>query len=173
MTPDAKNAFDLFLLSVQEVGLKDTATVLRHNLDKNAWRSHPDAIFVLQMVAQTFQIPVEEIRSGVTRKNDRRDAIGFCAFILHDRLGHPIEQTAWMLNRSAWICYKYAMLITKLNPEKPADRKYLKWRKLFDAKVEDYKKRQPQKLLSHGTSDQPPTGVDANRAGDFRQCALG
>lgn len=147
--PAAKQVLELFLLSIEEIGIESTALALRQNLDRNAWLSHPDGLFVLRIVAQTFQIPVEEIRSGVTRKNDRRDAIGFCAFLLLKEFNYSVEQIGWMLNRSPWIVYKHALVVKKLRQDQEADRKYLNWKKLFCSKIEKYKKTKSLNNVSH------------------------
>lgn len=142
--------------------MERTATALQQNLDRNAWLRHADGLFVLQIVAQTFQIPVDEIRSGVTRKNERRDAIGFCAYLLNKEFGYSVEQIGWMLNRSPWIVYKYAGLVKKLKADRAADRKYINWKKLFCGKIEKYKKSKSLNIRSHDFNNQPAASASAS-----------
>lgn len=144
-----RDDFGVILLSIERMGVHKTAEALQQHMERVTWVSNPDALFILDMVSVVFKIPAEEIRRGVTRKNERRDAIGFCAYYLNTHLGYSIGQVSWMLMRSEDICYKYAALIRKLNANRTADKKYLQWRKLFDSKVEKYKLSLGQKTTAH------------------------
>jgi hypothetical protein len=146
----ARSVLDDFITSVDEIGLARTAAAIRSELDRHRQQNGDDARFVVAMVGKTFKIPVQEILHGVTRKNERKHAIGFCVYYLHHELQYEMDIVMGMLNKSKWICYKYSKLVHKLSPENQADKKYLHYKKLFDVTMAQRPRKKTKKVV-HGT----------------------
>ena len=136
----------MFILCIDRMGLRHTTRVLEKQVDTHRLQNNPDADFVLKMVSRTFKVPVEEIRIGVTRKNERIYAIGFCAYYLHCRFGYGMKQVGTLLRKTEWTCYKYANLIQDLDPKSARDKHYVAWRKLFDKKVQEFLKSKEKNI---------------------------
>lgn len=135
----ANSALEEFLLTVDELGLEKTRFILSTHRRDHSLQQNKDARFVIAMVAKMFRIPEKEITDGVHRNNERRDAIGFCVYYLHDVLGHAVEEVELMLTRSRWVCYKHVKKIRTLDSNNAQDKKYATWMKKMDYQVAEYK----------------------------------
>jgi hypothetical protein len=89
---------------------------------------------VVELVSKEMGIPVFEILFGNGRKNDRKVAIGFCTYYLHspEFYNMDMELVKDHLNKGIIICYKYAKMITRLNPKIVADRSFHEHKQHFD-----------------------------------------
>jgi uncharacterized membrane protein YkgB len=74
---------------------------------------------------------------GLGRKNERRIAIGLCAYYLHyaEWFNVEIEKVTEFLNKSVVLCYKYSRQVCKLNPAHSSDQKYIKIKEDCDREV--------------------------------------
>lgn len=76
---------------------------------------------------------------GVGRKNERRYAVGFVTYYLHESFNYDIEDIAYMLaGPSKWTLYKHLDGLEKLNPKFEFEKKLLQMKKRFDEKVSEY-----------------------------------
>ncbi len=131
---NAAKLWTVLIESVATIGIDQTIEGLRNHHSNFAPLS-ADAKFVVDMVAKRFKIPSKEIFQGFYRKNERRDAIGFCVFYLNQRLKYDMHEVSAILKRNISVCYKCARRIKKLDPAKNVDAKYIRYLNDFDQQV--------------------------------------
>lgn len=137
---------DVFLLAVDELGIQKTNKALRVEIKKKKSLTNSDAFFIVSAVAELLEISVEEIYRGTGRKNDRRYAIGFCAYYLHYIFKYPMDEVCYMLRKqNEWTVYKYSLSIKCLNPNHASDQPYIEIKELLDKRVQEHKKQRNKK----------------------------
>lgn len=92
---------------------------------------------VVTLVAKKTGVTVYEILFGSGRKNERKYAIGFCAYYLHSSEFFNIEmvEVGALLMRIENSCYKYAKMVTRLKPGYVSDKKFLEIKKELDVEL--------------------------------------
>lgn len=146
-TAPVARLFELFLLSIDKIGIKNTNKALRVEIKKYQSLFNSDALFIASAVAEIFEIPVEEIFYGTGRKNDRRYAVGMCAYYLHYIYEYDMEEVCYALRKdNEWAVYKYSQTIKNLNPAHASDRRYIEFKKLMDIRVTGHRKLRKKKL---------------------------
>jgi hypothetical protein len=131
---NAAALWEAVIRSVADIGIDQTTEGLR-NHHSNFAPLTADAKFVIHMVAKRFKIPEKEIFQGFYRKNERRDAIGFCVYYLNNQLKYDMREVAIILKRNISVCYKCARRIKKLDGNKVVDAKYMRYMHDFDCQI--------------------------------------
>lgn len=124
--PAQPDVFNQLLRTVEAIGNERTFEILKEAEFQEIKFDNDDAEFVTTKVATAFGIPLHEIIYGFGRKNERKYAIGFCAYYLHYNFGYNMEKDIqYLLKKDLTLCHKYCKLITKLNPRHVHDKKYM------------------------------------------------
>lgn len=112
---------------IDKIGYSKTLDSLQKAQFEKIKFSDKRAEFVVKLVAEKTKVPPFEIMYGLGRKNDRRVAIGLCAYYLHypEWFNIDIELVTQFLNKSPVLCYKYSRQVCKLNPAHSSDKKYI------------------------------------------------
>lgn len=140
--PAQPDVFNQLLRTVEAIGNERTFELLKDAEFQEVVIDNEDAKFVIENVGDAFDIPISEIIYGYGRKNERKYAIGFCAFYLHYGYGYNMEKDIqYFLKKDLTLCHKYSKLITKLNPKHVHDRKYIEIKDRLD---DILKKEQPE-----------------------------
>ncbi len=117
---------------IEQYGIDGAVKRLNASLSQEVKFDNDDVELVLVTISEKLNIPVAEIIFGNGRKNERKYAIGFCAFYLRNHFHYPTEQIIAFLKKDESICHKYTRLISQLNPHHSHDKKYCELKKEFD-----------------------------------------
>lgn len=127
---------------IEEIGFDGTIKCLSRAVKISRSKKNPDAVFVVNLVAENLKITPKEIYAGIGRKNNRIYAIGFCAYYLYYICRHDMESIQYMLDKEElWVLYKYSSLIRGLDPKNPNDIPFFELKKVMDPVVRDYYKK--------------------------------
>lgn len=91
---------------------------------------------IIQLVCDEFQITVEELYS-VQRKNNRRNAIGICAYFFEKYVQIDNANSAYILKKPDDTISVYKKEINCLNPKHPMDFKLIEKIKNIEAKIKN------------------------------------
>lgn len=131
--PAQPDVFNQLLRTVEAIGNERTYEILKEAEFQEIKFDNQDAEFVTTKVAAAFGIPLHEIIYGYGRKNERKYAIGFCAYYLHYNYGYNMEKDIQhFLKKDLTLCHKYCKLISKLNPRHVHDMKYMEIKDQLD-----------------------------------------
>ena len=122
----------LFIEAIDTIGAEPVATALKAAMSGDVCFDNPLVELVVTTVARKTEIPVCEIINGSGRRNDRRFAIGFCAFYLKDIYHFTPEQIETYLKKDISICSKYAKAVRTLSPKLITDKKYIEYKEYLD-----------------------------------------
>jgi hypothetical protein len=135
------------LKAVDKLGIDHTVKTLLGEIKKYQSLHNSDAFFIVSAVSEVLDIPEDEIFYGTGRKNERRYAVGFCAYFLHYVYKYDMEEVRYMLRKdNEWTLYKYSALIEKLNPQHNSDKQFIAIKELLQSRVQDHIKRNKKKL---------------------------
>lgn len=94
---------------------------------------------VVEEVSLLTGVPIYEIVQGNGRKNDRKYAIGFCTYYLYmpEFYGLDMQDIQnHLCKETLTLCYKYAKMIKKINPNHVSDKRYYEWKLILDKKFQ-------------------------------------
>lgn len=148
--PNSPNGFgrllDLLFLCSKEIGILKTRKVLQGEIKKNQSLTNSDALFIVSAISEELNISEQEIYNGTGRKNDRRYAIGFCAYYLHYVYHYDMQEVQFMLRqKNEWVIYKYSLVIKELNPKHTSDQRYIDIKKSLDIRMSQRRGKKKQK----------------------------
>lgn len=127
---------DEVFLAVEAIGIDKTIEALKRVQFQEVVIDDKRVKTVLDIISEKLNVPIYEILYGNGRKNERKMAIGFCAYYLHSSEFYGIDMSVVKdhLKRDLITCYQHSKLITKLKPSLVSDKHF------FDIKmfVDDY-----------------------------------
>ncbi len=145
--PTVARLIEIAFLAVDKLGIDKTIRTLQGEIKKVVSLQNSDAYFIVSAVSEMLDIPEDEIFHGTGRKNERRIAVGFCAYFLHYIYKYDMEEVRFMLRKeNEWTLYKYSKLIEELNPQHNSDKKFIQIKELLLTRVQGHIKRNKKKV---------------------------
>lgn len=132
MSPDPLSFLRRLLNTVDTIGLKRTEEILCLASKPDIAFSNKHVEYVVQVIADEFQMEIGEIIYGSGRKNERRLAVGFCCFYLYHVFHVHVNDIASQLKKVPALVYRYKNEIVTLKPKHVADAKYCAIKEKFD-----------------------------------------
>jgi hypothetical protein len=130
--PMEKNPWSLFSALLALRGEEGTCEYLKKGLTPEIKFDDPIVENIIRTVCGKFCISVDELIYGTGRKNDRKMAIGFCTYYLHESQKLVIVEIASLLKKEESICRKAMRNMSNLNPKHVTDQHYLHYKKELD-----------------------------------------
>lgn len=137
------NLIDELFRTVEAIGVDNTLKTLRQAQFQEVKFDDKRVEAVVTLVSKKTSVPAYEILFGVGRKNERKYAIGFCAFYLHSPsfFNIDMEIVTDFLKKDQNLLYKYSKLVQKLNPNHTNDKKFFDWKRELDSEVNKHAKK--------------------------------
>jgi hypothetical protein len=131
--PGQIDVLNQLLRTVEAIGIERTFDILKIAELGDIEFNNVHARFVITTVSNAFGIAVHEIVYGTGRKNERKYAIGFCAYYLHVHYDFNMQtDVSHFLNKDVTLCYKYCKPILKLNSNHVSDKKHCEIKEKLD-----------------------------------------
>jgi hypothetical protein len=114
----ASHVLDEAVRTVEKIGYDKTIELLQKAQQGEVSFEDKKVEKVIELVAKSVNISAYEILNGNGRKNERKYAIGFCAYYLHHAqfFSMDMDLVKDHLQKDITTCYTYSNLIKKLNP---------------------------------------------------------
>ncbi len=118
---------DEVLRCVGNIGYEATLEGVRKLQSQTITFSDERVNKVVMLVCEEINISTHEIVYGSGRKNERKFAIGLCAYLLHSEefFDIPMNDVADFLGKEAQLLYKHSKIVQRLRPNNTVDKKYL------------------------------------------------
>lgn len=140
MTQDETiEVLDHLLKSIKVRGLKKTLSLIYVEGENSVGGYDNYTRFVLELVAEIFNIPMEEMMNSRYVRGDIKYAIGFCVYYLYQEktLGEISKKV--FINKNKTLLSKYRQMICDLNAAHVSDAKYVAIMKELDETIDYYK----------------------------------
>ena len=124
------------IVAVDSVGIKKTADHLHkltlEKIEEKIEFHNADTECVVMKVSDVSKVAAKEIMNGSGRANNRRIAIGLCAYYLHYSFGHQMRDVQKFIKTDRFNCYRYSKEIIDLDQRHAAHREYIAWKSELD-----------------------------------------
>jgi len=144
MNKDRKNANYLInelLHTIDKIGIKETIQALKRK-QEDIQSSIPELqIHIIHQTCKQFNIQEETLLRGRDKSEERYNAIGVCAFLLHNHLGITQTKISMLLKKDISTISRHLKRLSCL------DKKYKNERELeiiisdLDIKIKEYKNK--------------------------------
>lgn len=128
------------LNSVKYRGYKKTLTVLKTDNTKKVYLTSPFERFIVQSVAETFNITEDELIHSRYIRGENKYAIGFCVYYLYENASLGEIHKKIFNHKNKTLLSKYRQIIFDLKATNIVDKKYILIKSELDRKIETYKK---------------------------------
>ena len=128
------------LNSVKSRGYKKTLTVLRTEKHNKVNLNTPFEQFVVQSVANAFEITEEDLIYGRYIRGENKYAIGFCVYYLYENASLGEIHKKIFNHKNKTLLSKYRQIIFDLRATNIVDKKFILIKSELDRKIENFKK---------------------------------
>lgn len=129
---DDKNPWSLFSALLALRGEEGTCKILKAALTPEIKFDDQIVENIVRTICSKFSITVEELIYGTGRKNDRKMAIGFCTYYLHESQKLVVVEIADILKKEESICRKAMRNMQQLNVKHVFDQHYIHFKNELD-----------------------------------------
>jgi hypothetical protein len=127
------------LNSVKSRGFRKTLNVLKTEKQTSIHLTDPYQKFIVETVAETFQISTNSLLFSRYIRGENKYAIGFCVFYLYERMTLGEVHKKVFKNKNKTLLSKYRQIIFDLNKAHKTDHKYIEIKSELDNKIENFK----------------------------------
>lgn len=128
------------LNSVKSRGYKKTLTVLKTEKHKKVNLTTPFERFVVQSVANAFEITEDDLIYGRYIRGENKYAIGFCVYYLYENASLGEIHKKIFNHKNKTLLSKYRQIIFDLRATNIVDKKFILIKSELDRKIENFKK---------------------------------
>lgn len=128
------------LNSVKSRGFKKTLTVLKTEKHKKVNLTTPFEQFVVQSVANAFEITEDDLIYGRYIRGENKYAIGFCVYYLYENASLGEIHKKIFNHKNKTLLSKYRQIIFDLRATNIVDKKFILIKSELDRKIENFKK---------------------------------
>ena len=129
---------ETFLRSVEDLGVESTIKALQTAQGNALTLQDKRVEFVLKMVANEFQMPIEEMINSYSRSTKRKFSIMFGVYYLHGHFGISFGELNMLYKRDKALLCRYFHIVKSLKRNEPSEKALLKYRDKFDLLVTDF-----------------------------------
>jgi hypothetical protein len=131
--------FGSLLRSIETLGIEKTAQMIENNLATELHIDDKNVAFVLNVVANVFEIPIEELIFGKQRKNQRRQALGMITYFMYYDFDLSMKQISSILQKQKGNLSKYKTEICNLDDKHVFDKPILEKKVQIENQINLYK----------------------------------
>lgn len=132
MTVNATTLINQLFDTAKTIGFEKTQEILQEAQSREVTFSNSIVENIVLRVAETTEVPVDEIIYGMARKNERKMAIGLCAIYLRKLYSEDVYDVAMELRKDRSLISRYGKMVERLNPKHKADGPYIEWKEILD-----------------------------------------
>jgi hypothetical protein len=127
-------------MNVKHFGIDKTTKLLNKNRISKINNLNEKVEFVIDCVITKFDLTIENVFKGKSRKNFRADAIGMIAYFLNKEFDYKLTIIAVIFNKSIPAISIYKKRIENLSDKVPHHRFFIKVMDMVAQEIELYKK---------------------------------
>jgi hypothetical protein len=127
--------FEEIIKSIKVRGLRKTIQLIKVESDEPFTIKDPDAIEVLQVVSEQFNVLLDDMVNSRYIRGDYKYAIGFSVYYLYERMTLGDIHKKIFPNKTKTLLSRYRQMILDLDKSEKMNKKYIDIKKILDDKL--------------------------------------